>query len=926
MQQLTLLKCITFSFVFLVLTFSCHPLLYDVFATKSPFSRVIVGHSSDNWTLKHFPSSLGFIHKLTSNGTNLYFDRAPISRTECKINPYNNEYVFPSPGIASISYSSDGKILNTTIWLDHPYTPTINNSSLSHSLLNDVNISQAGYFASVMLAENKTLNEAVANHIRLYNHTMIHLYSNESGPWTIKGNAAYRVVYTYRGGSNDPCSICKEMDLLSMKDEKLYLLSYFGDVKKYSELLPNIKNMINSTNLGFQKYKNSTLGIEIQYPNDWSRGENLGTVGFFSRLENNTDRFPEGVAITINPPKIPHNLSLAQETKSLIEFHKRSGLDFHLIGNQPTMIEDKLSQRLIYTQSGPNGGSMKVLEIVLLKDGKLYLIRYLADVSRYSIYLPAVEQMINSFRVIGQSEGLIKSQKQLAYGNSNFSTYENSTYRIRMSYPINRSLPFLLPLEKNFFQATQPRYNDIVTFSPSIYRKDQHPPLLTLYIDNSPGENNSPGEKLTLHNYLDKVTNIFKNLPNFKLIKSTTNATLADNRAYTLDFSYHDNGTVIRQREFGTIIGDDKVMRVRYFSTPTNFEKYLPVAKTMMDSLKINIPTLDYKSSYFTLEYPYNWAKKEGATHSMYKDRIIASSGFFSPVKGPYYFAKNYRLDIDYDYPYKELGKGMPYTIEYSASSTNPTWSKLISEWSLDGKIKKLLYNVTQSKGFIEEEKGYVTLPVDLGSLNLPNQFYMTVGTEETFLKDGQYCFLNDRTDLVSSPPPEYSILLSPASLTNMRPGDEKNVEVQVKSNSTLPFDLTLAGLEKDLELTFNPNKTAGVPGGITTSNLHIKVQPNATVEKQHTFPIDANIHLRPTFNPTNASVANITKISDFTITISPPLTIQQQISEAWNGFGSALNGFIGLMAAIIGVSGIIGGFFLRKLKKEKDDDKTQRL
>ncbi len=36
--------------------------------------------------------------------------------------------------------------------------------------------------------------------------------------------------------------------------------------------------------------------------------------------------------------------------------------------------------------------------------------------------------------------------------------------------------------------------------------------------------------------------------------------------------------------------------------------------------------------------------------------------------------------------------------------------------------------------------------------------------------------------------------------------------------------------------------------------------------------------------------------------------------------FGSAINGFIGLMAAIIGISGIIGGFFLRKLKKEKDE------
>ena len=63
-------------------------------------------------------------------------------------------------------------------------------------------------------------------------------------------------------------------------------------------------------------------------------------------------------------------------------------------------------------------------------------------------------------------------------------------------------------------------------------------------------------------------------------------------------------------------------------------------------------------------------------------------------------------------------------------------------------------------------------------------------------------------------------------------------------------------------------------------------------METQHTFPINADINLRPTFNPTNASVANITKTADFTVNISPPLTWQQGVREAWNGFGSAINGF----------------------------------
>ena len=86
------------------------------------------------------------------------------------------------------------------------------------------------------------------------------------------------MVYTYTGKKGEPCENCKELDILTVKDDKLYVLSYFADVKKYSELLSTIKNMINSTNIGFQTYKNLTSGFEIKYPNDWTRDSAHSTL------------------------------------------------------------------------------------------------------------------------------------------------------------------------------------------------------------------------------------------------------------------------------------------------------------------------------------------------------------------------------------------------------------------------------------------------------------------------------------------------------------------------------------------------------------------------------------------------------------------------------------------------------------------------
>jgi hypothetical protein len=66
----------------------------------------------------------------------------------------------------------------------------------------------------------------------------------ESTPTSVSGgNPAHKIIYTY---SNPIVGITKVMDILTIKSDKLYVLSYNADAVKYSRYLPIIQKVIDS--------------------------------------------------------------------------------------------------------------------------------------------------------------------------------------------------------------------------------------------------------------------------------------------------------------------------------------------------------------------------------------------------------------------------------------------------------------------------------------------------------------------------------------------------------------------------------------------------------------------------------------------------------------------------------------------------------
>lgn len=91
-------------------------------------------------------------------------------------------------------------------------------------------------------------------------------------------------------------------------------------------------------------------------------------------------------------------------------------------------------------------------------------------------------------------------------------------------------------------------------------------------------------------------------------------------------------------------------------------------------------------------------------------------------------------------------------------------------------------------------------------------------------------------------------------------------------------------------------------------------------------FPVYARMPPIPTFNPTNATSANITKVSDFTMTILPPKNWDDILNEGWSKFGSALSGFGTLIVTVLTIAGVAGGWFVSRYRSSKGSRKSGRF
>lgn len=416
-----------------------------------------------------------------------------------------------------------------------------NNTKTSYSILANPIVSQVAYSVNIIDQQNRTLNEVVAEHLRVTqsNLSNFHILDNLSKSIGTEENAIHQRAYTFTGGSGEICKKCMEIDFLSMMDDKLYLLSYYGDVEKIGEFVPTIQDMVNSTEIyRTQTYQSHLANFELQYPSDWN---NLFTIGnetasitaFQPAAEKNMPPFLGGVtmAVLVNQSQ---DLPISESSNRTAIFSNIQP------ANQPQtiMLAGNEAHVLNYTYSTKSGKEISELDIIIKKDGKLYTIVYSGALSEYSNYFETFMQIIHSLRV-GELEGSVKDQN-LSSINSDFSTYENSTHRIKFNYPNNWSL-------SEEFLPGNPISRRVSFVSPGELL------IINLHLD-------MRGQTGNLTDFVnDRERSLSEIYPGYKRINFTETSIL-NKDAYLLTFQFPLNETDIKAREYGIMDYKDKLI------------------------------------------------------------------------------------------------------------------------------------------------------------------------------------------------------------------------------------------------------------------------------------------------------------------------------------------------------------------------------
>jgi hypothetical protein len=155
-------------------------------------------------------------------------------------------------------------------------------------------------------------------------------------------------------------------------------------------------------------YQNSSYGITIQYPANWTKDERdyspndtvTNIVAFFSPDDNTSDIYPTSLAIYMDR-LTNQNLTVEEYAASQIAYFNKTLTDFNLIESNTNITlkgRNNPAYGLIYTDR-ENGNNYKTMEIATISGDRIYYIKYIAEEKQYSNYLPAIQRMINSLQI-----------------------------------------------------------------------------------------------------------------------------------------------------------------------------------------------------------------------------------------------------------------------------------------------------------------------------------------------------------------------------------------------------------------------------------------------------------------------------------------------------------------------------------------------
>ena len=205
-------------------------------------------------------------------------------------------------------------------------------------------------------------------------------------------------------------------NMISKRIGKLYenvtrskTLAAFGSVLLLSsllfqsQLLPvNVAMAQNSpTTSNFVTFDGSKHGFSIQYPENWNITQDATGVWFSSPVEGTGN-----IRVESQPAQ---NMSLTDLVQFQLMQTKNSNKELNIISSNMTMLDKIPANRTDYKFKveipkflGADIFDYGAIQISAIKDNTLYTVTYFADPETFHIFLPIVQKMLGSLKILGQ--------------------------------------------------------------------------------------------------------------------------------------------------------------------------------------------------------------------------------------------------------------------------------------------------------------------------------------------------------------------------------------------------------------------------------------------------------------------------------------------------------------------------------------------
>ena len=178
------------------------------------------------------------------------------------------------------------------------------------------------------------------------------------------------------------------------------LVSNVALAQKSSNSSSAISTTKNSTsaNAGFLTYENTTLGMKMQYPSNWTKQTSGRGVTFVIPLGKDSFLAKLNASALVG---FPANMTLKEMADRVITSYRHflSGFQMQSYIGNATLAGNK-AIKIVYTYTDPKNNKFGATDTATIKNNKLYVIQYYyyTKSPKQQAYSQTLQKMIDSFQ------------------------------------------------------------------------------------------------------------------------------------------------------------------------------------------------------------------------------------------------------------------------------------------------------------------------------------------------------------------------------------------------------------------------------------------------------------------------------------------------------------------------------------------------